>query len=168
VAALLARTGGNPWRSVELPSTLTSGQLSGKEPLPDRLPLTRPSSAASSIGSGDCRSRAERLLVASADDSGLLRVVRDAALAVGAGGQALVEAEEAGLVVTDADAIRVTHPLVRSATYQAATGGERRAATARSPRRSPTSGTPTAGRGTWPPPSTDPTTTQRTPCGASP
>jgi DNA-binding CsgD family transcriptional regulator len=129
MAALLARTGGNPLALVELPPTLTSGQLAGKEPLPDRLPLTqaversfldrvrRLSDAGQSA-----------LLVAAADDSGLLRVVRDAALAVGAGGHALVEAERAGLVVTDADAIRVTHPLVRSATYQAATGGERRAA----------------------------------------
>jgi hypothetical protein len=113
MAALLARTGGNPLALVELPPTLTSGQLAGKEPLPDRLPLTQ---AVERSFLDRVRRLSEAgqsaLLVAAADDSGLLRVVRDAALAVGAGGQALVEAERAGLVVTDADAIRVTHPLV--------------------------------------------------------
>jgi hypothetical protein len=129
VAALVARTGGNPLALVELPSTLTSGQLIGTDPLPDRLPLTQ---AVERSFLDRVRRLSQpgqsALLVAAADDSGRLRVVQDAALAVGAGGQALVEAELAGLVVSSGDAIQVVHPLVRSATYQAATGSERRAA----------------------------------------
>src|SRR5918996_3893879 len=37
---LVERTGGNPLALIELPSILTSGQLSGPEPLPIQLPLT--------------------------------------------------------------------------------------------------------------------------------
>lgn len=128
VSALVARTGGNPLALVELPSTLSAEQLAGSQPLPDRLPLTQ---AVERSFLDRVRRLSEAgqsaLLVAAADDSGRLRVVRDAAAAVGAGPEALGEAERAGLLTTDADSVQVAHPLVRSATYQAATGGERRA-----------------------------------------
>jgi DNA-binding CsgD family transcriptional regulator len=129
VAALVARTGGNPLALVELPSTLTTGQLAGADPLPDRLPLTQ-AVERSFLDRVRRLSQAGQsaMLIAAADDSGRLRVVRDAAVTVGAGGQALVEAERAGLVATSGDRVQVVHPLVRSATYQAATGNERRAA----------------------------------------
>ena len=68
------------------------------------------------------------LLVAAADDSGQLATVRRAAAPLGVDRHALAEAERSGLLVTDGDSVRVRHPLVRSAVYQAATGLERREA----------------------------------------
>ena len=127
--ALLEQTGGNPLALVELPARLTGGQLSGTEPLPERLPLTDAVERSFLDRVRRLSSPAQRLLlVASADDSGSLRVVRAAARRLGTGAEAMTEAERTGLLVTDADAVRVAHPLVRSATYAAATGDERRAA----------------------------------------
>ena len=68
------------------------------------------------------------LLVAAADDSSSLSVVRRAASSLGVEESAVNAAEQARLLVTERDTIRVRHPLVRSAVYQAATGHERRAA----------------------------------------
>ena len=68
------------------------------------------------------------LLVAAADDTGSLGIVRSAAESLGVEPEAMEAAERAELVVTQLDRIRVRHPLVRSAVYQAATGHERRSA----------------------------------------
>jgi DNA-binding CsgD family transcriptional regulator len=126
---LLERTGGNPLALVELPSVLTSDQLSGVQPLPLRLPLT----------DGVERAFLERvrrlpddaqalLLIAAAEDSGRQVTVTAAAATLGAGVAALDAAETVGLVRVRAGAIAFRHPLVRSAVYQGATSSQRRQA----------------------------------------
>ena len=126
---LLERTGGNPLALVELPSVLTSDQLSGTQPLPLPLPLT----------DGVERAFLERvrrlpddaqalLLIAAAEDTGRQATVTAAAATLGAGVAALDAAEAAGLVRVRAEAIAFRHPLVRSAVYQGATSSQRRRA----------------------------------------
>jgi hypothetical protein len=126
---LVEQTGGNPLALTELPSVLTPGQLSGKEPLPLPLPLTQ----------GVERAFLERvrrlpgdaqtfLLVAAAEDTGRLATVVAAAAKLGAGTAALDAAERAGLVRVRALELDFRHPLVRSAIYQAATTTERQQA----------------------------------------
>jgi len=68
------------------------------------------------------------LLVAAADDSGRVDVVRAAASLCGVQATAWTEAERSGLLTVSGDAVAVRHPLVRSAVYQAATSSERRRA----------------------------------------
>jgi DNA-binding CsgD family transcriptional regulator len=126
---LLAQADGNPLALVELPSGLNDAQLAGTAPLPSQLPLT---ADVERVFLDRCRRLPERaqtlLLVAAADDSGRLATVRRAAAVLGVGGGAVQEAERSGLLLTDGDSVRVRHPLVRSAIYQAATGLERREA----------------------------------------
>jgi DNA-binding CsgD family transcriptional regulator len=128
-AQLLTRAGGNPLALVELPTVLTPAQLRGTDPLPARLPLT---AGVERAFLQRCRRLPEDvqtlLLVAAADDSGQLATVRHAAALLGAHASALAEAERSGLLVTDGDSVRVRHPVLRSALYQAATGMERREA----------------------------------------
>jgi DNA-binding CsgD family transcriptional regulator len=127
--ALLAHTGGNPLALVELPAALTAAQLAGAAPIPEQLRLT---DRVQRVFLDRCRRLPAQiqalLLVAAADDSGRLAVVRQAAGLLGIDPAALPEAERAGLLSTDRDTIVVRHPLVRSGVYQAATGHERRAA----------------------------------------
>src|SRR4051794_4783331 len=127
--ALLAQTGGNPLALVELPTALTTEQLAGSAPLPSQLHLT---DRVQRVFLDRCRRLPEPvqtlLLVAAADDTGSLAVVQQAAALLGVPAAALGEAEQAKLLVTDRDSIRVQHPLVRSAVYQSATGHDRRAA----------------------------------------
>jgi DNA-binding CsgD family transcriptional regulator len=126
---LLAQAGGNPLALVELPTVLTPAQLLGTTPLPARLPLT---TGMERVFLQRCRRLPDAvqtlLLVAAADDSGQLATVRHAAAVLGVGARAVQEAERSGLLLTDGDSVRVRHPLVRSAVYQAATGLERREA----------------------------------------
>ncbi len=61
------------------------------------------------------------LCVAAADDSTRVSVVRQAADQLGVGADALVEAEESGLLTITGAEIGFRHPLVRSAVYQGAT-----------------------------------------------
>src|SRR4051794_17318791 len=126
---LLAQTGGNPLALVELPTALTTQQLAGSAPLPGQLHLT---DRVQRVFLDRCRRLPEQvqtlLLVAAADDTGSLAVVRQAAAVLGVSAGAAEEAERAQLLVTDRDSIRVQHPLVRSAVYQSATGHDRRAA----------------------------------------
>jgi DNA-binding CsgD family transcriptional regulator len=126
---LLTQAGGNPLALVELPAVLTPAQLRGTDPLPARLPLT---TGMERVFLQRCRRLSQGvqtlLLVAAADDSGQLATVRRAAALLGVGPSALVEAERSCLLLTDGDTVRVRHPVVRSAIYQAATGRERREA----------------------------------------
>lgn len=127
--ALLEQTDGNPLALVELPSTLTGDQLGGIAALPSQVRLT---DTVQRAFLDRCRRLPEQvqtlLLVASADDTGSLGIVRSAAESLGVDPEAMDAAERAELVVTQLDRIRVRHPLVRSAVYQAATGHERRSA----------------------------------------
>ncbi|WP_448640899.1 AAA family ATPase [Geodermatophilus sp. URMC 63] len=126
---LVATTGGNPLALVELAGVLTPEQLVGRAPLPIQLPLT----GGVERGFLDRHRRltdpAQRLLLlAAADDTARLTVVRAAAEDLGAGDDALDEVERAGLLRVDGDVLTLYHPLVRSAVYRAATSAQRRAA----------------------------------------
>jgi DNA-binding CsgD family transcriptional regulator len=126
---LYAATGGNPLALVELAGAVTAEQLTGAEPLPDELPLTGGVERAFGDRYRRLSEPAQRLLlVASADDSGRLGVVRAAASSLGADADALDEVERAGLIRVEADTVTMYHPLVRSAVYSAATSSSRRAA----------------------------------------
>ena len=126
---LVTATGGNPLALGELAGVLTGDQLAGRAPLPAALPLT----GGVERGFLDRYRRlpepAQRfLLIAAADDTGRLTVLRDAAEALHVGDDALDEAERSGLLAVDGDAVDLYHPLVRSAVYRAATSAQRRAA----------------------------------------
>lgn len=126
---LVHAKGGNPLALVELASALTPEQLAGTQPLPRPLPLTGGVERAFLERYHRLSEAAQRfLLVATADDTGRLTVVRDAAYATGADDGAVDEAERSGLLSMNADQVSMYHPLVRSAVYQAATNSSRRAA----------------------------------------
>jgi DNA-binding CsgD family transcriptional regulator len=127
--ALLTATAGNPLALVELAGALDAEHLTGERPLPSQLPHTDGVERAFGdryrrLGDGGRK----LLLVAAADDTGQLTIVREAAERFGAGDDALDEVERAGLLRVDAAAVTLYHPLVRSAVYRAATNAERRAA----------------------------------------
>src|ERR671911_192324 len=113
---LVERTGGNPLALVELPSVLTSDQLSGVQPLPLPLPLTDGVENAFLERVRRLPDDAQALLlIAAAEDTGRQATVTAAAATLGAGVAALDAAEAAGLVRVRAGAIAFRHPLVRSA-----------------------------------------------------
>lgn len=123
---LLAETGGNPLALVELPTGLSDAQLDGTDPLPPQLMLTTGVERVFLDRSRRLTTAAQTLmLVAVADDTRQLATVQHAAAALGAGPDAIVEAERSGLLVVTGDTVSVRHPLVRSAIYQAATRAER-------------------------------------------
>ncbi|MGE3234525.1 MAG: AAA family ATPase [Thermoleophilia bacterium] len=128
-ALIVEQAGGNALALSEMPAVLSRAQLAGEEPLPDTLPLP---------GAIE-RTYLDRvqalpddvqvlLLAAAADDSRRVSLVMEAAEALGAGPEALDLAERSGLVVISGLRIDFRHPLVRSAVYQGAPSGRRRAA----------------------------------------
>lgn len=124
---LVDSTGGMPLALVELADALPADQLRGRVPLPAQLPLTE---GVERVFLDRYRRLPEQartlLLVMSADDSGRLGLVHDAAAALGASEEALDAVERSGLVrVRDGD-VELRHPLVRSAVYGGATSVERR------------------------------------------
>ena len=125
---LVTATGGNPLALGELSEALSTDQLSGRAPLPEQLPLTGGVERAFLDRYRRLPEAAQRfLLVAAADDTARLPVVRDAAGRVDAGDDALDAVEQACRRV-DGDMLTLYHPLVRSAVYRAATSAQRRAA----------------------------------------
>ena len=104
---------------------MTAAQLAGTASIPAQLELTE---HVQRVFLDRCRRLPTQvqtlLLVAAADDSGRLGVVGRAAARLGVPEAALLEAERAGLLVTERDTVRVRHPLVRSALYQAALAEE--------------------------------------------
>ncbi|SNS98462.1 AAA ATPase domain-containing protein, partial [Geodermatophilus saharensis] len=115
---LVTATGGNPLALGELADALTADQLAGRAPLPAQLPLTGGVERAFLDRFRRLGEPAQRfLLVAAADDTGRPAVVRDAAERLGAGDDALDEAERAGLLRVEEGVVSLYHPLVRSAVY---------------------------------------------------
>jgi len=131
-ARLLAEAAGNPLALVELPQALRSEHLMEGQLGPSRLPLTARLERAFAVqGSGLPAATRSLLLVAAADDSGVLGEVLDAAsLLEGATLtiDALAPAVAARLVEMDGTQVHFRHPLVRSAVYQAASVLQRQAA----------------------------------------
>lgn len=125
---LLAGTLGNPLALTELAGTLTSSQLTGREPLPVRLPVG--ADVEQLFGDRVSTQPADTrtlLLIAAASDSDDLTTVFRAARALDVKADALDAAEAAGLVVVSGETIAFRHPLVRSAVYRGATAQARRA-----------------------------------------
>ncbi|TXS44651.1 ATP-binding protein [Streptomyces sp. t39] len=122
-------TGGNPLALRETAALLTDGQLAGRDPLPDPLPLGDRIAAAyeSRLAALPAATR-RMLLVAALDGRGDPRVILAAAAGLGAQEHALEPAEAAGLIEAGPAAIAFRHPLVRSAVHAAASPPERRAA----------------------------------------
>ncbi|HET7668658.1 MAG TPA: LuxR C-terminal-related transcriptional regulator [Mycobacterium sp.] len=128
-AQLMASTGGNPLALAELPAVLSADQLTGRAALPGRLPVTSTLERTFLDRARRLSREAQRLLlVASADDSLQLATVVAAASALDVGPEALEEAEASGLVAVAHGELRMRHPLVRSALYNAAQSADRRAA----------------------------------------
>lgn len=126
---LVVTTGGNPLALGELAEALSGDELSGRVPLPDQLPLTGGVERAFLDRYRRLPEAAQRfLLVAAADDTARLPVVRDAADRLKVGDDALDAVEQARLLRVDGDVLTLQHPLVRSAVYRAATSAQRRAA----------------------------------------
>lgn len=126
---LLAEAHGNPLALLELPRTLSSAELAGTAPLPTQLRLT-------DRVEGIFLDRVKRLsdavqtllLLAAADDTGDLAVVRAAAAELDLPQDTIAAATSTGLVTVVGDTITLRHPLVRSAVYQAAAEEDRRRA----------------------------------------
>ena len=124
---LVDSSGGNPLALIELPTLLSDAQLAGREALPDPLPESAEMEWAFS-------ERARRLpptvqtllLLVSADDSGRLATVVDAAAMLGVEPSAFDLAETVGLIQVSDGGVAVRHPLIRSALYRGATSRQRR------------------------------------------
>ncbi|MFC7494909.1 MULTISPECIES: helix-turn-helix transcriptional regulator [unclassified Nocardioides] len=119
-------TGGNPLALIDLAQELSSDRLSAVGLSVDPVPIGRRLE-----GHYVRRVRAagprvqEWVLLAAADTSGSVVLVRAAAEVLGIDAETGDLAEVAGLVELD-ESVRFRHPLVRSAVYNAATGAERR------------------------------------------
>ena len=132
VARLVEEARGNPLALLELPRELDAAQLTGAAPLPAQLHLTERVEQAFLDRSRRLPEPVQRMvLLAAADDSGRLDVVRDAARRLGLDAHALRAAVDSGLLVQTDDVVTLRHPLVRSAIYQAAADDDRRRAEAR-------------------------------------
>jgi DNA-binding CsgD family transcriptional regulator len=127
-AELLAGAGGNPLALIELPASLSPGQLSGRDVLPSPLPA---GDRVEEAFLGRARALDERaqalLLIAAADDTGELAIVQAAAEVFGLGAVECDAAERAELIAIERGRLTFRHPLVRSAVYRAATFSSRRA-----------------------------------------
>jgi DNA-binding CsgD family transcriptional regulator len=119
---LLAEASGNPLALLELPRALSEEQRTGREMLPDPIPLTdrlRDAFAA----------QVERLppgtqtllLIVALDDTGDAAIVLRAGARLGIAAEALEPAESAGLLRPMGAALVFRHPLVRAAVIEGAT-----------------------------------------------
>ncbi|MFC5177724.1 helix-turn-helix transcriptional regulator [Nocardioides taihuensis] len=130
-ALIAAATGGNPLALVDLANEFSVKQLTessiAAEPIPigthlEAFYVRRVRQLAADTQTW--------LLVAAADSTGNVDLITTACEALGLPDGASDEAEDAGLIELGRD-VRFRHPLVRSAAYNAARGGQRRGAHAR-------------------------------------
>ena len=128
VAQLLAEAvAGNPLALLELPATLSPGQLAGQESLEAPLAVPSVTAAFARLLRALPEDTSTALLVAAACDSADLDVISRACLELGVDPGALAAAEDAGLV-TVAEGVEFRHPLLRAAAFHQAPAGRRREA----------------------------------------
>jgi len=125
---IIAETRGNPLALLELPHGLTPGELAAGFGLPDAMPV------AGRIEAGFVRrleplpaDSRRLLLTAAAEPLGDAALLWRALERLEIDPDAALSGAEAGLVDVDGSEVRFRHPLVRSATYRAATPRERQA-----------------------------------------
>ena len=127
--AIYAASGGNPLALIEISRLLSERQRSGREPLPDPLPVG--ARLVSAFDSRLARLSAETrtlLLLAAVAPEAELGTVLSAARAMGINvDRALAPAEQVGLVEVR-ERVQFRHPLIRSAVYEGASADERRQA----------------------------------------
>jgi DNA-binding CsgD family transcriptional regulator len=124
---LVELTGGNPLALSELPSALAPTHLTGREPLPDPLPVSDAVKRAFLRRVDHLPDDGQTvLLVAAAEDLGEADVIVRAGAALGCSADAFTAAEAAGLLRVDGTRVEFRHPLVRSAVYQNAGTLQRR------------------------------------------
>src|SRR6266700_678969 len=154
---VLTEADGNPLALLELPAALSESSripiaLAASLELPALLPLPRrlQQSYYRQVAALPAPTRTF-LLVAAAEETGDLGLVRRAAQALGVPATADDAAERSGLVAVDAPAVAFRHPLVRAAVYQGATSAERGAAHAAlaGALDDPLAGEPNADRRAW-------------------
>jgi len=124
---VVAETEGNPLALLELPRGLTPAELAGGFGLPGAAPLSEriAESFRRQLEALPAQSR-RLLLLAAAEPYGDLPLVWRAAGRLGIPVQAAAPAVDAGLVEFGAR-VRFRHPLLRSASYRAATAADRQA-----------------------------------------
>jgi AAA ATPase-like protein len=126
---LIDQTAGHPLALVELPQALSSEQLAGRAPLPERLALGSRLERAFLPGVRQLPTASQTLLLlASAEDTGELATVLAAGAALGVDSEGLEAAERVGLVQVRGSKLRFRHRLVGSAIYQGATFSARQEA----------------------------------------
>ncbi len=126
---LIVETRGNPLALLELPGELTPAQLQGSSALPPQLHLSAHVEQVFLDRSRRLPDPVQSvLLLAAADDTDDLNVLRRASVSLGLQEAALEAALASGLLVGDVASFSVRHPLMRSAIYQGATGEDRRRA----------------------------------------
>jgi hypothetical protein len=125
VDRIIAETRGNPLALLELPREIRAAELAGGFGLPDARPLASriEESFLRRLQSLPAATR-RLMLVAAAEPLGDMTLLARAAGLLGITGDAVLPAEEAGLIELGAR-VRFHHPLVRSAVYRAATSTER-------------------------------------------
>jgi len=126
---LLQAAAGNALALIELPASLSRGQLDGTEPLGPALPATEAVERAflRQVDSLPAKAR-EALLVAAASDSGELEAIERALGQLGLEPRDLESAEQAGLVAASGGRLEFRHPLLRATVYRAGSTVARRAA----------------------------------------
>jgi DNA-binding CsgD family transcriptional regulator len=126
-ARLSAHHAGNPLAIIELAPLLSDGQLSGREPLPDPLPLGgEVERLYAARAAGLSAAVQQLLLLAATADAPDVALVLGACAALGLDARGLEEAEASGLIRAADGIVHFKHPLVRSAIYQQSTFLERR------------------------------------------
>jgi AAA ATPase domain len=125
---IVAETGGNPLGLLQLPRGLSPAELAGGFWLPSTRPLaSRIEHSFYRQFQGLPRETQRLLITAAAEPTGDVTLLWRAAELQALEADAAVAAETAGLIEFGAR-VRFGHPLIRSAVYQAASAGDRRAA----------------------------------------
>jgi DNA-binding CsgD family transcriptional regulator len=128
VERILSETEGNPLALIELPRGMSAAELAGGFGLLEKLGLSGRIEESFRRRLEPLPAETRRLLlVAAAEPSGDAALLWQACSLLGVGPEAAVAAEDENLIQVDSR-VHFFHPLVRSAVYQAASGGDRRRA----------------------------------------